>query len=52
MVTKVIRGGIAIGAVLVLSIPHLGSNGGNIQIGQTSGKMKAMLRMKMMTHVV
>lgn len=51
-VTSVIRGLIAIGAVVLLNIQHRGLNGGNIQIGQTSGKMKAMLSRMMMTHVL
>ncbi|TKY73870.1 hypothetical protein E2542_SST02627 [Spatholobus suberectus] len=52
LVTNGIPGPLAIGAVLLLNIPQLGLNGGNIQIGQTSGKMKVMLSMTMMTHVM
>ena len=52
LVTNGIHGPSTIGEVLPLNIPHLGLNGGNIQIGQTSGKMKVILSMKMMTHVV
>ncbi|KAG5006848.1 hypothetical protein JHK85_025390 [Glycine max] len=52
LVTNGIHGPSTIGAVRPLNIPHLGLNGGNIQIGQASGKMKVILSMKMMTHVV
>jgi len=51
-VTSVIRGLLTIGAVLLNILHRRGLNGGNIQIGQTSGKMKVMLSRMMMTYVV
>ncbi|KAG4389744.1 hypothetical protein GLYMA_06G149702v4 [Glycine max] len=52
LVTNGIHGPSTIGAVFPLNIPRLGLNGGNIQIEQTSGKMKVILSMMMMmTHV-
>lgn len=58
LVTEVIPGPSAIRMDLLLNIPNMGLNGGNIQIRQTetSGKVQVMMRMmvmiKMMVHAV